>query len=307
MGRVLALDDADYPSLLRQVFEPPRFLAVRGRLDDDERLRVAVVGSRTTDHRSRDAAGELARGLAERGYCVVSGLARGVDTAAHEGALAVGGRTIAVLGTGLDVVYPAQNEGLARAIAESGALVSPFAPGTGPRKLNFPHRNKTIAGLCRAVVVVQAPERSGALITARLALHADRDVLAMPGPVGDARYAGSNRLLREGAAVCLDIGDVVAQIEGPEAALAVWGAASGAPRTTGLTEDERAVFESVATDAVHVDEIARACGLAPAALLPVLLRLELKGALRALPGAHFARRATIGALAAPPAPCRARG
>jgi DNA processing protein len=309
---LLAFGDEAYPRLLREVFEPPRFLAVLGALDDAEERRVAIVGSRHTDGRARDAAGDLARALARRGYAVVSGLARGVDTAAHEGALEGGGRTIAVLGTGLDALYPEENEDLARRAAASGALVSPFPPGTPPLKPNFPMRNKTIAGLCRAVVVVQAPVRSGALITARLALHANREVFAMPGPVGEVRYAGSNRLLREGAHVCLDLGDVIAEMEGAGAALAYWNevgagddaggrgraragrAAGGSPAADPLAAEERALLEALTGDPAHVDEIARAADLAPAALLPLLLALEMKGAVRALPGAHYARRVSLG-------------
>lgn len=291
-------DDDAYPRLLREVHEPPRFLAVLGALDDPEERRVAIVGSRGTDHRARDATRDLARALAERGYCVVSGLARGVDTAAHEGALEGGGRTIAVLGTGLDTIYPEENADLARRIAVSGALVSPFPAGTPPLKPNFPLRNKTIAGLCRATVVAQAPVRSGALITAQYALHANRDVFAMPGPVGEARYAGSNRLLRDGAHVCLDLGDLIAELEDAAAALAYWNEGSGEPAAAlgpGLTKDEKSLLGALTGDPAHVDEIARAAGLAPAALLPLLLGLEMKGAVRALPGAHYARRVTLGA------------
>ncbi len=300
--RLIGPDDAAYPTLLREMYEPPRFLAVDGSLDDPPEKRVAIVGSRTTDRRARDAAADIAGALAARGYCVVSGLARGVDSAAHEGALAGGGRTIAVLGTGLDIVYPEENVALARRIARQGALVSSFPPGARPHRHHFPIRNKTIAGLCRAVLVVQASEKSGALITARYALHANREVFAMPGPVGDPRYVGSNRLLRDGAHLCLDLGDLVGELEGVAAALAIWtaaesGRAGGSGATDGalpLTGDEQAVLDHLASDPTHVDEIARDLDLPPGALLSLLLTMEIKGAVRALPGACYARRARLG-------------
>ena len=288
--------DERFPSLLRELSAPPRFLWGRGSIDDPETMRVAIVGSRATDARSRDAAYALASDLAERGYTIVSGLARGVDTAAHEGALDAGGRTIAVLGSGLDVVYPEENAALADRIARQGAVLSPFPLGTQPLRPHFPQRNETIAGLARGVIVVQAPAKSGALITADFAVHANREVFAVPGPVGEARYAGSNRLLRDGARVCLDAGDVLEELEGPEQALGFW--AKDAPRPArrrrrsapALTAAEAALLGAISSDPLHIDEIAVACGLAAPQLASTLLGLELKGAVHALPGKLYSRR-----------------
>ncbi len=315
-GWAVSAADARYPSRLLEATPAPRALSVRGTLDDPEELRVAIVGSRTTDARSRDVAYGLAGSLAARGYTIVSGLARGIDTAAHEGALDAGGRTIAVLGSGIDVVYPEENDRLAERIVAQGALVSQFPPGTEPLRQNFPSRNLTIAGLSRGVIVVQAPVKSGALITAQLALHANREVFAVPGPVGDARYAGSNRLLRDGAHVCLDIGDVIAEFEGPGAALDFWALAEGRTlsrrgargagarasvgagdaanaRSSPLPPDEARLIELLSTDPMHVDELARAAAIPFSELLALLLNLELRGAVHALPGKLYARRAAL--------------
>lgn len=328
-GWAVTAADARYPAPLLEATPAPRVLSVRGALDDPAEARVAIVGSRATDARSRDVAYGLASGLAARGYTIVSGLARGVDTAAHEGALDAGGRTIAVLGSGIDRVYPEENDRLAERIVAQGALVSQFPPGTEPLRQNFPSRNLTIAGLSRGVIVVQAPVKSGALITAQLALHANREVFAVPGPVGEARYAGSNRLLRDGAHVCLDMGDVIAEFEGPAAALEFWALAEGraraarpgrgrvaraergdgaagsdtraaerdaagaGPRRAALPPDEARVFECVSTDPMHVDELARAAAIPLPDLLAALLNLELRGAVHALPGKLYARRATL--------------
>jgi len=318
-GWVVSAADARFPAGLLEVTPAPRVLSVRGTLDDPPEMRVAVVGSRATDARSRDVAYDLAGGLAARGYTIVSGLARGVDTAAHEGALDAGGRTIAVLGSGIDRVYPEENDRLAERIVAQGALVSQFPPGTEPLRQNFPSRNLTIAGLSRGVIVVQAPVKSGALITAQLALHANREVFAVPGPVGEARYAGSNRLLRDGAHVCLDIGDVVGEFEGPAAALDYWALAEGRVRArrgsrgpgseagavacaadrdaagapASLSPDEARILDCVATDPMHVDEIARAAAMPLPDLLAALLNLELRGAIHALPGKLYSRRTIL--------------
>jgi DNA processing protein len=288
--------DERFPTLLRELAAPPRFLWGHGSIDDPETMRVGIVGSRATDARSRDAAYALAGDLAERGYTIVSGLARGVDTAAHEGALDAGGRTIAVLGSGLDVVYPEENAALADRIARQGAVLSPFPLDAQPLRAHFPQRNETIAGLSRGVVVVQAPVKSGALITADFALHANREVFAVPGPVGEARYAGSNRLLRDGARVCLDAGDVIEELESPEQAIAFWQ--KDAPRparrrrraTRELTAAEAELLGAISSDPLHIDEIADLCGLAAPQLASTLLALELKGAVHALPGKLYSRR-----------------
>ena len=200
--RVVWRGAADYPSWLERIHDPPPALWVRGALDPGEGAHaVAIVGARAATSLGQSFARVLAADLAAAGLTIVSGLARGIDTAAHVGALEAGGRTVAVLGSGIDRPYPHQNAGLAEAIAATGALVSEFPPGTEPWKSNFPRRNRTIAGWSRLVVVVEAGERSGALITARVALEEGRDVMAVPGHPSVPAAAGTNALLRDGAAV----------------------------------------------------------------------------------------------------------
>jgi DNA processing protein len=276
--RVVSIADADYPGWLRRTHEPPVRLWVRGRLVADEGERsVAIVGARAATPLGAAFTRTLARDLAAAGLTIVSGLARGIDTAAHAGALAAGGRTVAVLGSGIDVVYPRENASLADAIAAAGLLASQYPPGTAPQPFHFPRRNATIAGWSRLVVVVEAGEKSGALITARLALDEGREVMAVPGHPSQPCSAGTNALLRDGAALVRDAGDVLAEL--------------GLPA--------RPVVPPPAADPVlacfrpgvpcGVDELAGRAGCPLPALLSRLSQLELSGALRRLPGGLFVR------------------
>jgi DNA processing protein len=277
--QVVADGDAGYPAWLGRTFDPPPVLFVRGALAPEEgRGAVALVGSRAATPQGLTFARALGRGLAERGLTVVSGLARGVDTAAHEGALEAGGRTVAVLGSGLDRVYPAENRGLADEIARrGGAVVSEFPLGAEPRKGNFPRRNRVIAGWGRGVVVVEAGERSGALITARLALDEGREVMAVPGHPTWPSAAGTNALLRDGAALVRHAGDVL-------------GALGLEEGTRAEPEEEDDVLAVMRRDAPSgVEEIASRCGRGVPELLARLAELELGGRVRRLPGSLFVR------------------
>jgi DNA processing protein len=309
LGLALVTPPEDgYPPLLRASSDPPPVLYVRGRLEAEDRLAVAIVGARrATPHGERFAA-RLAEDLALRGFTVVSGLARGIDAAAHRGALACGGRTIAVLGCGLDRVYPRDHARLAEAIAANGAVVSELPLGSAPLKRNFPERNRLIAWLSWATVVVEAARDSGSLITGRLAADEGRMVLAVPGSVGDPNADGTNGLLRQGAACCRGIEDVLDDLAPQivETAAAVAAArTAGAPPTrdaadgpegdarrtrpaVGLTADERLVLEALpAARGIGAEELGAACEMPPGRLLPALLSLELRGLLRPLPGRRY--------------------
>jgi DNA processing protein len=277
--RVVWRGAAEYPSWLAQMHDPPPALWVRGRLDPAEGARaVAIVGARAATPLGQGFARVLAADLAAAGLTVVSGLARGIDTAAHVGALEAGGRTVAVLGSGIDRPYPQQNARLAEAIAEKGALVSEFPPGTEPWKGNFPRRNRTIAGWSRVVVVVEAGERSGALITARVALEEGRDVMAVPGHPSVPAAAGTNALLRDGAAVVRDARDVLAEL-GLDPAAAAAAAPAGDPLLAALRRGVPATLEEIASRVARpVPE-----------LLARLSELELSGAVRRVSGALFVR------------------
>ena len=213
--RILTFQDADYPVRLRNIFEPPCLLYVRGRLPAvDEEAAVAIVGTRGATPYGLETTGTLSFSLARQGALIVSGGAKGIDSAAHEGALRAGARTVAVLGSGVDVVYPAGNERLFRDIEAAGALLSEYPPGTKALGAHFPVRNRIISGLCLATVVVEAPERSGALITARTALEQGRDVFAVPGPINAPESRGCNRLIANGeAALAADASDILWEYE----------------------------------------------------------------------------------------------
>lgn len=277
-ARVVGLDAPDYPAWLRRTYDPPLVLFVRGRLAaaDDGRA-VAVVGCRAATPEGLAFARALGRDLAGAGVVVVSGLARGIDTAAHQGAMDARGRTIAVLGSGLDRIYPEENETLALTIACTGAVVSEFPCGTRPWKGNFPRRNRVIAGWGRGVVVVEAGARSGALITARAALEEGREVMAVPGHPSQPAATGTNALLRDGAALVRDAADVLAELglEAPE------------PRA-GEVEDD--VLAALRRDAPRsIDQIQAQCGRTLPEVLSRLSELELVARVRRLPGSLFVR------------------
>jgi DNA processing protein len=276
--RVVGRDEADYPAWLRHAYAPPPVLWVRGTLVEGEgENAVAVVGSRAATGQGLAFSRALGRELARAGVTVVSGLARGVDSAAHRGALDARGRTVAVLGSGLDRLYPEENAGLAEAITGRGAVVSEFPPGTGPWKQNFPRRNRVIAGWARAVVVVEAGARSGALSTARAAVDEGREVMAVPGHPSQPGAEGTNALLRDGAALVRGARDVLSEM------------GLSPPETESDPADGVLAALSHGVPA-SVDEIQTRCGVPLPDLLARLSGLELAGAVVRLPGALFARR-----------------
>ncbi len=275
-----------YPGLLEEIHGPPPGLFMEGAPPGTE-LHVAVVGARRAAERSLVIARALGRGLAARGVSVVSGLARGVDSAAHRGALSAGGRTVAVLGSGLRRIYPPENAGLAREIVDSGCVVSEFPPRLDARPSHFPRRNRVVAGLSAAVVVVEASDRSGALITAALALDEGREVLACPGPAGEAAFRGSNRLIRDGARLVESAEDVLEDLEG------AWGPFLGAVAETAprprpeLSERAVSVLGALSLEAVSPDEAAAAVAAPIEVVLSALVELELAGVARRVAGGRY--------------------
>jgi DNA processing protein len=273
---VVARGEPGYPPRLASIFDPPRRLYLRaadaGVLG---RPAVAVVGARACSDYGAHVAFTLARTLAEAGALVVSGLARGIDAAAHRGALDSGGATAAVLGCGIDRDYPSAHAALARRIAESGAIVSEYPPGVEPAPWRFPARNRIIAGLSQAVVVVEARERSGALITADFALEEGREVLAVPGQITSALSAGTNALLRHGAAPALSADDV----------LAVLGLESPPARPDPKGEDGT-IVALLRESPMGIDGLVRATGLPTERVAAVLVRLELDGLVRVADGVY---------------------
>ena len=280
--RIVPWSDPAYPALLTAVIDPPPVLWIRGAAARFEAPAVAIVGSRAGSPYALAVAERLASELAGRGVVVVSGLARGVDSAAHRGALAGMGGTVAVLGSGADVVYPSEHLDLASQIVQHGALVSELAPGTPPRPFFFPMRNRIISGLSRAVVVVEAGEKSGSLITARCALDQGRDVLAVPGNVLSGRNRGGHALLRDGAKIVESADDILEELGLP----VVTGGSSGA----GQDAPKDAVLASLMVgEPSGLEAIAERSGLPVAALLPRLCELELRGLVRRAGGGRFIR------------------
>jgi DNA processing protein len=282
--------DPSYPVALAAIVDPPPVLWLRGRRLALERPAVAIVGSRAGSPYAVAVAERLAADLAARGLTVVSGLARGVDSAAHRGTLAAGGTTVAVLGCGADVVYPPEHAALAAEISERGALISELVPGTPPQAWFFPQRNRIISGLCRAVVVVEAGEKSGSLITARCALEQGRDVLAVPGNILNGRNRGGHALLRDGAKIVETADDIVEEL-GLSPMLVSSGAA-GVTVSAGSTSTSPAdpVLMAVgAGESCDLDEIATRTGLSAARLLPRLFELELLGLIKRVGGGRFVR------------------
>ncbi len=302
-GDVLILDDGSYPALLREIDDPPPVLYVKGDWQACfEQPGVGVIGSRMCSTYGENASEMLARDLASRGIAVVSGLARGIDTAAHRGAIAGKGRTIAVMGTGIDSVYPKENNGLVREIlASGGCLVSQFPLGTPPLKDNFPYRNRIISGLSLGVLIVEASERSGSLITARLAAEQNREVMAVPGNITSGNSFGTNYLIKSGAKLVQQWQDVVAELPSEiSAAILPPKIDKGAPDVTRLQPDlipadmsanERSVWALLAADeSTHIDQLLESSGLSFGDLNSVLVALDIRDLIRVLPGKHYARR-----------------
>lgn len=297
-GEAVTLKDKRYPALLRETYDPPIVLYCLG--DFARALAqpaLAIVGSRRCSTYGRNVAEMLGRELAERGVTIVSGLARGIDSAAHRGALDARGLTVAVMGTGLDAAYPKENKRLAERIAEQGALVTEFPIGTPPVSQNFPFRNRVISGVALGVLVVEGAERSGSLITARLAYEQGRDVFAVPGNITSAKSFGPNYLIKDGAKLVQTWRDVVEEFP-VEIKAGILAGERGEARSEQLatndiqlSDSERLVLRMLGPDdPVHIDQLIRRAELGTGELMGALLRLEMTDRIRQLPGKSFVRR-----------------
>ncbi|MCE7964148.1 DNA-protecting protein DprA [Nitrospirales bacterium NOB] len=292
--RVLTYCDPEYPSRLRTIPDPPPLLYVQGALTDGDQHAIAIVGSRTVSAVGRVVAEELAHDLAAMGFTIVSGLARGVDGAAHRGALAAKGRTLAVMGCGLDRTYPTEHRRLRAAIEQQGAVISELPLGAAPQAHHFPRRNRIISGLAFGVIVTEASLESGSLITARLAAEQGREVFAVPGFVKAENCRGSNRLIRDGARLIECAQDVVDELLPQlDAAfrrrLEERTSIEAAQAAFHLGNEERLVYDALSDLPCSVDEVIRRSGLDAAQVAAVLLSLELRHCLRQLPGNEYIR------------------
>jgi DNA processing protein len=299
--RLLVRESPDYPVVLAGLPDAPPYLFVRGTVEERDRAAVAIVGTRHATEYGKGIASKLASDLAQRGITVVSGLARGVDTQAHKGALDAGGRTFAVCGCGLDVAYPSENRALMEQIENAGACISEFAPTVHPEAWHFPARNRIISGLSVGVLVVEAAERSGALITADFALEQGREVFAVPGNIHKAQSKGAHALIKAGATLVDSVDDILTALnsralpfEDLQKAQKTRKAEVGTgPKTSGIRPDlsaaENRVHLALDVEPRHVDDIAAIANMGAGEVNATLVMLELKGAARRLPGGLFVR------------------
>ena len=270
--RVLTILDASYPRRLKAIGHPPPVLYIKGSLDEADDYAVAVVGSRHKTAYGKQVAAELSQFLVRNGITIVSGLARGIDSIAHEAALDAGGRTLAVMGCGVDVIYPPEHRELAARIRQKGALISDYYPGTQPEGINFPPRNRIISGLSMATVVVEAGEKSGALITAEFAAHQGREVFSVPGPIYTPHSKGTNRLIQDGAIPLNDFEDILIALNLDQITEYRY-----AKKILPQDEIEALLYETMKKEAMHINDIKSATGLSMEKVSAALVMMELKG------------------------------
>lgn len=285
--RLITFWDKEYPAALKQIYDPPTFLFVKGSLQPEDRHAVSIVGSRRPSNYGKRITEKLTAELAAKGLTIVSGLAYGTDTLAHRTSLKSGSRTIAVLGSGVDVIYPQSNVALAREIAQNGAVISEFAMGAKPDWMNFPRRNRIICGLSLGTVVIEAAQKSGALITAAMALEQNREVFAVPGNIDSPNSLGTNNLIKQGAKVVTCVEDVLEELM-PQLQSLFKQNEMTEPRLS-LSKAEKALLDLLSHEPLHIDAIAGLAKQSPAQVLSTLLSLELKGVVKQHPGKLFVR------------------
>jgi DNA processing protein len=289
---VLIQTDEDYPASLRQIYDPPLVIYVRGNLTPKDKNAVAMVGSRMTTHYGIETARKLAYQLAYTGVTVVSGGARGIDTAAHQGALSAKGRTIAVLGTGINLIFPTENSELFERIAANGAVITQFPFNRPADKQSFPIRNRIVAGMTLGTIVVEANLSSGALITANFATEYGRQIFAVPGRIDSPRSKGCHDLIKKGAKLCEGVEDVLSEFEYlfPASNRPLTASETGVLPAMELNDSEQKIFDVVkADDEASIDEIIRASGLPSSAVNVALFSLEMKRLVKQLPGKMFVK------------------
>ncbi len=285
-ARVVTIWDAAYPTALRTIFDPPPVLFVKGDFLEQDTFAIGIVGTRKATHYGNQAARMLSADLAQRGITVVSGLARGIDTVAHQSALDAGGRTLAVLGCGLDTIYPPENRKLYEQIPNAGALISEYPFGIKPEPGNFPGRNRIISGLSLGVVVVEAGEQSGALLTATFAADQGREVFAVPGNINSTASRGPNLLIKNGAKIVTDVEDIINELRVLPQSIDRRKKLDKLPAPQLLPEEE-SVYAAISTEPIHIDALSETLRISTSELLGLLLQLELKGAVVQLPGKLF--------------------
>ena len=287
--KIISRSDDAYPKLLKNIYDPPERLYCKGELKDVDSEAVAVVGSRRCSSYGFQMAESLAFDLARMGVTVISGMARGIDTAAHKGALKAGGRTIAVMGSGFDHIYPAGSEDLVRMISENGAVLTEYSPDIFPSKRTFPRRNRIISGMSRGVLVVEAARKSGAMITVNMALEQGREVFAVPGRADFYTSSGTNFLIQNGAKLVMSVEDILEELNMETREVGGKEAGRQGSKEAGMSEESVKVLNMLEEEPVHIDRLLENMGTDFGRLSEVLLKLEIKGAIKARPGKNYIR------------------
>ncbi len=285
--KLVTIHDASYPPLLRNLHDAPLVLYVRGEIKDVDKYAVAIVGSRTPTRYGLQITEDISYNISRFGLTVVSGMARGIDTVSHKGALKARGRTIAVLGSGIDVPYPPENKMLMSSIASSGAVISEFPLGTRPNKENFPRRNRIISALSLGVVVIEATVDSGSLITVGYALEQGRDVFAVPGNITSRNSKGTNDLIKKGAKLVESAEEVIDELKPQLTGILMEDRLISEKKLPMMTDDEKTVYRHLDNESSHIDMIVRKTNMPAGSVLSILLSLELKGVVRQMEGKHF--------------------
>lgn len=283
-NEIITIADPRYPALLKEIYDPPLVLFVSGRADVLAATQLAIVGSRKPTPSGRETAYDFAKTLSQLDLVITSGLAHGIDAASHRGALANNGRTIAVLGTGLDIIYPRAHQELAEQITENGAIVSEFALGTPPLRAHFPQRNRIVTGMSAGTLVVEAALKSGSLISARFAMEQNREVFAIPGPIHNPNSAGCHQLIKNGAKLASDIDDILSELN--LAILNENNTITKEPSNDGLDEAHHNLIQCIEFETTTMDVILSRIEAEISEILPLLLNLELKGLINSVPGGY---------------------
>jgi DNA processing protein len=286
--QLLTFRDEAYPENLKSIYDPPPFLFTRGKIKKEDKNAIAVVGCRAASSYGRQITEKIGRELAKRGITIISGLARGIDSIGHLSALKENGRTIAVFGSGLDVIYPPENKKLVERIVQNGAIISEFLLGTKPEAPNFPRRNRLISGLSLGVVIVEAGSKSGALLTAQFALEQNREVFAIPGNIGAKNSEGTNQLIKQGAKLVTSVEDILEELK----IMTTVGQKEESQTEkdlSQLSEMEKNIYNLIMNEPYHIDKIAQETNLTTSCALSTLLSLELKGFIKQLSGKMFVR------------------
>ena len=286
--RVISFWDEEYPSILKQIYDPPVLLFIKGSIKKIDNYSISVVGTRAPSTYGKIVAEKFTRELCEKNITIVSGMARGIDTVAHQTAIRAGGRTIAVLGSGLDKIYPPENKSLFEEISQRGAVISEFLLGTGPDATNFPRRNRIIAGMSLGTLVVEAGVKSGALLTANLAVEQNREVFAVPGNINSPKSAGTNQLIKMGAKLTSSVNDIFVELE--IKLRPVLQKEKQSPQIpSDLSEPEKRILSLLSHEPIHIDKLALQLERGTAEVLSDLLALEFRALVKRLPGKFFVK------------------